>query len=439
MRKVLVPAIWVLLLVTLVVCGGPEPDVVHGPARATSTPISTAVAQPTPTVSPTPSAVPTPTIGAVPTPSPRPALVPVPEDTPEPTAAPTPVPTPTPVPEPPSVPSPSPAPSPIPTATATPTPEPSIVLEPDSFVVVAPNTLRAGYTEQVSASLFNGDEPAARTVRVALYRDDAEVSSTSGWVEGVGSVDLFVPQEAGSYELEVWVDGVEERERAPVEVEDAVLLLVETDKPIYKPGQTVHIRVMTLDTGLKPLPSDAVIEVQDAKGIKVLKKEVATDDYGMATVDLPLSTEPNLGVWKLTAITGDQKTKLDVRVEEYVLPKYEVLVETERQWVLEDEPIDGTVKAEYSFGKPVLGEAVIVASRYYVGKWEEYARLTIPIDGNVPFELPPVGFVSGMPEAGGAGERNPRRDGAGEKHGVRGDDHGTVHSGRRAGSAEGDT
>ena len=387
MWKALAIATWVLLLVMLAACGGPEPDVVHGPARTAAVPaqggpISTAVAQPTPVAGPTPIAVPAPTIGAVPTPSPT--ITSAPTQTPTPTPGPTPTVGPTPV--------------------AVPAPRlvVDLTLEPDSFVAVAPSTLRAGYTEQVSVSVFSGDEPALGTVHLALYRGDAEVSSASGEVEGVGVVDLFVPQEAGRYELEAWVEGVEGQEWAWVEVEDAVLLLVETDKPIYKPGQMVHIRVMTLDTGLKPLPSDTTIEVQDAKGIKVFKREVATDDYGMATADLPLSTEPNLGVWKLTAVTGDRKTELDVRVEEYVLPKYEVSVETERQWVLADEPIKGRVKGEYSFGKPVAGEAVIVASRY-VGQWEEYAHLTMPIDGEAVFELPPVGYVAGVPQAGGQG------------------------------------
>ena len=108
----------------------------------------------------------------------------------------------------------------------------------------------------------------------------------------------------------------------------------------------------------------------------------------MVTVDVPLSVEPNVGVWKLTALAGDQKTQLDVRVERYVLPKYEVSIATERDWVLADEPITGTVASEYSFGKPVVGEVEIVASRY-VGQWEEYARFSGPIDGETTFELPP--------------------------------------------------
>ncbi len=67
-----------------------------------------------------------------------------------------------------------------------------------------------------------------------------------------------------------------------------MLLFVEADKPIYKPGHTVHMRLMTLDALLKPWPSAATTEVQDAKGIKVFKKEVETGDYGKAR-DAPLT------------------------------------------------------------------------------------------------------------------------------------------------------
>ena len=282
--------------------------------------------------------------------------------------------------------------------------EPVPALAPDSFVAVVPQVLRARYTEGVSVSLFNnGNRPASGNVRLTLFDSGVSVRTVAARVDGSATIKLPVPQlERGRYELEVQVEDVPETRRAAVEVEDGVLLFVETDKPIYKPGQTVHVRLMTLDAMLRPWPSAATIEVQDAKGIKVFRKEVATDEYGMSTVDLPLSTEPNLGVWKLTAVAGEQKTQLDVRVEEYVLPKYEVSVDTGRDWLLAGDPVRGTVSGEYSFGKPVVGEVEIVASRY-VGQWEEYARFEGPIDGDADFELPPVGFVAGVPQAGGQG------------------------------------
>ena len=281
--------------------------------------------------------------------------------------------------------------------------EPVPALAPDSFVAVVPQVLRARYMERVSVSLFNGSVPASGNVRLTLFDSGVLVHTVAARVDGSANIKLPVPQlERGRYELEVQVEDVPETRRASVEVEDGVLLFVETDKPIYKPGQTVHVRLMTLDAMLRPWPADAAIEVQDAKGIKIFRKEVLTDEYGMSTMDLPLSTEPNLGVWKLTAVAGEQETQLDVRVEEYVLPKYEVSVDTDRDWLLAGDPIRGTVSGEYSFGKPVVGEVEIVASRY-VGQWEEYARFEGPIDGDAAFELPPVGFVAGVPRAGGQG------------------------------------
>ena len=189
---------------------------------------------------------------------------------------------------------------------------------------------------------------------------------------------------------------------AQVRVVDTKALFLETDKPIYKPGQDIHMRVLMLDPELKPLSENVTVEVQDAKGTKVFKQQATTGGFGMAELEMPLSTEPNLGIWKLTARSGDQTTQLDVRVEEYVLPKYEITVETPKDWVLADEPVKGTVSAEYSFGKPVQGRVDIVASRY-VGVWEEFAIYAQDIDGSMSFELPAVGYVSGVPASGGQG------------------------------------
>jgi len=185
-------------------------------------------------------------------------------------------------------------------------------------------------------------------------------------------------------------------------VESGFLVFLETDKPIYKPDQTINIRVLTLDAELKPVREPVTVEVLDAKGIKIFRSEVHSDEFGMANLELPISSEPNLGVWKVTAVTEKANTQLDVRVEKYVLPKYEIKVELLRDWFLVNEPIKGTISAEYSFGKVVSGELEIKASRY-VGQWQEYATLTKSINGQVEFQLPAVGYVAGVPGASGMG------------------------------------
>lgn len=273
--------------------------------------------------------------------------------------------------------------------------------EVDGYVALVPRVLRAGETESVSLSLFHGDRLTTATVQVALRQKDQPVLRTSARIKGKGTIELQVPQVAkGDYEIVV--NGPGFTDNAKVQVQQGTLLFLETDKPIYKPGQTILMRLVALNSELRPVPSEATIEVQDAKAIKVFKQAVTTDEFGMATLELPLSSEPNLGVWKVSARAGDTSTEVDVRVEEYVLPKYEIRVDLPKQWFLVDEPITGHVTAEYSFGKPVRGELQVKASRY-VGVWEEFATFTAAIDSEADFQVQAAGFVAGVPEAGGLG------------------------------------
>ena len=271
----------------------------------------------------------------------------------------------------------------------------------DGYVAVAPRVLRSGQNEKVSLSLFNGQLAASATVQLALLKDGKPLADAKGYVNGRGDLGLSVPQLAeGDYQLQI--QGRDFQAQSPIRVEDGTLVFLETDKPIYKPGQTIHIRALTLDPELKPVAGTVTIEALDAKGLKVYKRDATSDEYGMAALDLPLSPEPNLGVWKLTAKSGKRGAQLDVRVERYVLPKYEVIVDLPKDWVLASDRIKGTVAAEYSYGKPVKGEVVVKASRY-VGTWQEFGNLTRPIDGKVEFDLPAVQYVSGVPGAKGMG------------------------------------
>ena len=230
-------------------------------------------------------------------------------------------------------------------------PTPSVDERANGYVVTAPRTLRANGVETVSFALFEGSRPVTSRVAVSVADKTGKVVAEGGeWVRnGRGGVPIRLGAlAAGEYSLLVSGNGF--TDKATVRVEDGTILFLETDKPIYKPGQTVRIRVVALDVNLRPVATTATVEAQDAKGIKVFKKVITTDDFGMTTLDLPLSTEPNLGVWKLRAavgesVNGNRATQLDVRVEEYVLPKYEVKATLPKDWALVNEPITGTVAA----------------------------------------------------------------------------------------------
>ncbi len=272
----------------------------------------------------------------------------------------------------------------------------------DSYVAIVPDVLHIGRAEAVSLSLTSGGQLVKDNIEVTLLKDNKTITSARQAVNGAGTVTINVPQNAVEGKYEVEVKGTGFTDKATVSVERSFLVFVETDKPIYKPGQTINMRVLTLDVELKPLTENATVEVLDAKGIKIFRTVVATDEYGMATLALPISSEPNLGVWKINVITDKSRNQLDVRVEEYVLPKYEIAVELPKEWFLVNEPIKGKITANYSFGKPVTGEVKIEALKY-VGQWQTYSTFTKAINGTVDFELPPASYVAGTPANGGQG------------------------------------
>ncbi len=316
------------------------------------------------------------------------------------------------LPQPPATPAPAVVPPPVTHTEAAPTPVPTrpVVARPAvggsgdiGYLVSAPIAFRSGYSEGVSVSLFSPlNAPASGEVRLSLTRAGAPIASAVEYVQGAQTVFLNLPQIELGDDYTLGVSGPGFEDSAPMRVIDGAIVFVETDKPIYKPGQKLRVRALRLDADLRPMPGSMTVEVADAKGTRIFREQAVTDEYGMAQVSMPLSREPNLGVWKVTARSGDQLAQTDVRVERYTLPKYEVTVDMPKSWVLADERIAGSVSAEYSFGRAVRGDVEMVAYRY-VGEWEEFATFADELDGAIEFELPPAQYVAGVPASGGQG------------------------------------
>ncbi len=278
-----------------------------------------------------------------------------------------------------------------------------------SVVVLAPKTLYAGNPVTVSATAVTIADQSPAVVHVAVwFRTDA--STASQVFEGVTddrgrlTARFDTPDVTpGPYTLEIEAEGVEKVLTAQVQVRRMPVLLIETDKPIYKPGQTIQARVLVLTNELRPASSEVSVEITDGKGIKIFRKSLTTNAFGVAPFKLDLASELNFGTWKITAESGSASGTVDVRVEKYVLPRFEVELVTPQDYFLVYQDISGTVNANYFFGKPVDGNIEVRAKRY-VGVWEEYATYTATLSGgSADFLLPEVGYVSGTPGAGGAG------------------------------------
>ncbi|NXA85945.1 A2MG protein, partial [Melanocharis versteri] len=128
------------------------------------------------------------------------------------------------------------------------------------------------------------------------------------------------------------------------------LVFMQTDKPIYKPGQTVLFRIVSLDEEFQPLNE------MDPKKNRLYQWTNVELEMGFIQLFFNLTSEPIQGTYTLVAQKASGKTvQHSFSVEEYVLPKFEVTVKMPKMISILDEELKVTVCGLYTFGKPVPG------------------------------------------------------------------------------------
>src|SRR6266446_4022766 len=223
----------------------------------------------------------------------------------------------------------------------------------------------------------------------------------------------------GSHQLRYLVDtpiGSTEFTQA-VRLEDKVSILLTTEKPIYQPNQTIHVRALALDRSNHEAAANRKLtfEVEDSRGNKVFKKATETDRFGIASAEFALADEVNLGTYHLRASMGEAEAptntaEIALNVERYVLPKFKVAVEftgnekkTKRGYRPGDH-VKGRVRANYFFGKPADGAEISVrASSMDVAVFEvESVQGKTDRDGSYEFDLKLPAYFAGRPLSQGA-------------------------------------
>ena len=247
-----------------------------------------------------------------------------------------------------------------------------------SVRVLAADTLLAGGPAAVRVVVAGGaqaDVPiAGANVVVSLGGKELLTAKTGA----DGSIDrsMNVPEDAESGELEVRVahGSASERVRVPVTVRRERRILMTTDKPMYQPGQQIHVRLLAMKRpALVPIGDvDAVIEIFDPKGNKIFKRRMKTTAHGVAHGTLQLASEVIMGTYRIKATVGDSEVERTVEVKRYVLPKFKVTVQPSARFYLPGGTIEGTVDAQYFFGKAVRGKVELTLETFDVG-WSRVA------------------------------------------------------------------
>ncbi|XP_075699320.1 alpha-2-macroglobulin [Rhinoderma darwinii] len=145
------------------------------------------------------------------------------------------------------------------------------------------------------------------------------------------------------------------------------LVFIQTDKPIYKPGQIVQFRIAALDETFHAVfDKFPVIYAEDPQRNRISQWLNVETRKGIAQESFVLTSEPRLGTYKLVAQRENGKLiEHQFTVEEYVLPKFEVKVTVPSVITIIDEELEVTVCGKYTYGKPVAGRIDVQVCRKF--------------------------------------------------------------------------
>jgi len=142
---------------------------------------------------------------------------------------------------------------------------------------------------------------------------------------------------------------------------DQVKVFTATDRPVYRPAQTMHYKLWIRraryagDDPAEFAGKSMRVEIHDPKGEKVFEKDAVTDEYGGIEGDYELPADAALGQYSIVVpnLGGGS-----FRVEEYKKPEFEVTIEAPEKPVALGETITARIRARYYFGAPVTDAKV---------------------------------------------------------------------------------
>ncbi|NXI43168.1 A2ML1 protein, partial [Galbula dea] len=133
-------------------------------------------------------------------------------------------------------------------------------------------------------------------------------------------------------------------------------IFIQTDKPIYQPGQTVRFRIVTLDEEFNAFNESVSHDWGrggDPKDNWIEQWLNLVPQNGIADLSFKLSDEPLLGTYVISV--HGARAYSTFSVEEHVLPKFEVTFEAPNQIYALDKTFQLQICGRYTNGKGVPG------------------------------------------------------------------------------------
>uniref|UniRef100_A0A0P6J8B7 CD109 antigen n=1 Tax=Heterocephalus glaber TaxID=10181 RepID=A0A0P6J8B7_HETGA len=268
-----------------------------------------------------------------------------------------------------------------------------------SFLVTAPGTIRPGGNVTVGVELL-AHSPSQVTVKAELLKRASNLTVSVLEAEGVFEKGSFKTLTLPSLPL----NSADERYELRVtgRVEDEILfynstrlsfeskrmsVFIQTDKALYKPEQEVKFRIVTLLSDFRPFKASLDILIKDPKSNLIQQWLSQQGDLGVISKTFQLSSHPVLGDWSIQVQVNGQTYYQSFQVSEYVLPKFEVVLQTPLYCSLNSKTLNGTITAKYTYGKPVKGD--ITLTFLPLSFWGEKKNITktFKINGSANFSF----------------------------------------------------
>ncbi|MBN3039519.1 MAG: hypothetical protein JW867_00150 [Candidatus Omnitrophica bacterium] len=203
------------------------------------------------------------------------------------------------------------------------------------------------------------------------YKTNRELSGLSTDKQGILDLSIPVDINPNSYNNNFYFDPLAQHKDSYsywrnqrylyYHPENPFSIFIETDRPIYRPGDKVQAKVIVTKkdpAGFRTADQGKVkFTAYDPNGKEFFEKEVGLSPFASASINLHIPKGKLLGNYSLSAQYSDSRFSNTgysyFAVEEYKRPEFEVkLDEAKLAWKF-DEPVSIEGKVEYYFGSPV--------------------------------------------------------------------------------------
>lgn len=236
-----------------------------------------------------------------------------------------------------------------------------------SYYIIAPGNIINGVDMSFTVHWF-GDSDLTVTVGIkdgirllsnvtkVIKKDSIELVTLPGIAKNT-NFDIFVLAVNGSTQnASVFSDTF----NIPMQMKNTATF-TQTDKTLYRPGETVQIRIISISYDMKPNTGDVDLVIRDPRNNIIQQHLNMTSDLGVISTQFQLSDSPMLGVWGISATLNDTtQSFVSFVVAENVFQKFDVRLDAPSFFIASDmKNFTGTVTANYRYGKPVKGNVTI--------------------------------------------------------------------------------